>query len=102
MGVKKLNHLLIFMPKCIELNSESKPKLILVLALGLGVTQDPNPIVFFWWNVWCVPFRELNMILNFLLFLVSCFCFQINHSGYIVEFILFIIKFINQFILKTN
>jgi hypothetical protein len=40
MGVKKLKHLLIFMPKCIELNSESKPKLILVLALGLGVTQD--------------------------------------------------------------
>jgi len=35
----------ISMPKCIELNSKSKPKLILVL--GLGVTQEPGPIYSF-------------------------------------------------------
>ena len=33
---KNFKHLLISMPKCIELNSKSK--LILVLGLGLGVT----------------------------------------------------------------
>ena len=33
--------MLISIPKCIELNSKSKPKLILVLVLGLGATQDP-------------------------------------------------------------
>ena len=38
------------MPKCIELNSKSKLKSILVL--GVDVTQDPNPIYsFFGWNV---------------------------------------------------
>ena len=40
MGVRNFKHLLIFTPKCIELISESKPKLILVSGLGLGVTQD--------------------------------------------------------------
>ena len=45
--------MLIFIPKCIELSSESKPKLILVSGLGLGITQDPHPIYsFFWRNVW--------------------------------------------------
>ena len=31
------------MPKSIELNSESEPKLILVFGFGLGVTQDSDP-----------------------------------------------------------
>ncbi len=39
MGVQNFKHLLIFIPKCIELKSVSKLKLI----LGLGVTQDPVP-----------------------------------------------------------
>ena len=52
MSAKNLKHLLIFIPKCIELNSESKPKLILVLGLALGIIQDPDPITFFWRNVW--------------------------------------------------
>ena len=39
MGVRL--RLLIFIPKCIELNSETKPKLILISGLGLGVTKDP-------------------------------------------------------------
>ncbi len=50
MGVKNFKHLLIFMPKCIELNSEFKPKLILFLGLGLGVTQDPDPIYSFFFG----------------------------------------------------
>jgi len=38
---------LISIQKCIELNSKSKPKLILVWELGLGVTQDPGGNFFF-------------------------------------------------------
>ena len=40
MGV---NNLLIFLPNCNELNTESKPKLIFNLGLGLSVIQDPDP-----------------------------------------------------------
>ena len=50
MGVNNFIDMLIFIPKFIELNSESKLKLILVL--GLGVTQHHDPIlVCFWRNV---------------------------------------------------
>ena len=48
MGVKNFKHFLIFIPKCIESNSESIPKLILVF--GLGVTQDPDPIYSFFFG----------------------------------------------------
>ena len=51
MGVKNFKHLLIFLPKCIELNTESKPKLILVSGLDLGVTQDPDPIYSFFGEI---------------------------------------------------
>ena len=44
MGVNNCKHWWLFIPKCIQLNSESKPKLILVLSLGLCVTQDPDPL----------------------------------------------------------
>ena len=47
MSDKYFKHLLIFIPKCKELNYESKPKLILVLGLGLGVTQNQDPIYSF-------------------------------------------------------
>jgi hypothetical protein len=43
MGIKNFKRLLNSIPNCTELNSESKPKLILVFGLGLGVTQDPDP-----------------------------------------------------------
>ncbi len=36
-------HLLISIPKCIELNSESKPKLIFFGGLGLGPDPRPKP-----------------------------------------------------------
>jgi hypothetical protein len=43
---KNFKYLLIFITKCIELNFESKPKLILGLSLGQSVTQNQY-IVFF-------------------------------------------------------
>ena len=46
--IKILKNLLIFISKCIELNSESKPKLIWVLDLDLGVIQDPDPLFGSW------------------------------------------------------
>ena len=51
-SAKNLKHLLILIPKCIELNSESEPKLILVLGLALGIIQDRDLIAFFWRDVW--------------------------------------------------
>ena len=36
LDLKIFKHLLIYMPKCIELNTKSKPKLISFWVLGLG------------------------------------------------------------------
>jgi len=45
MGFKNFKRLLISIPKFIELNSESKPELILVLVWVS--TRDPDPIYIF-------------------------------------------------------
>ena len=50
MGVKNFKRLLISRPKCIELNSESKPKLILVL----GSHPGPRPNIYFFFGVKCL------------------------------------------------
>ena len=48
LGVNNFKRLLISIPKCIELNSESKPKLILVWVWAPG--RDPNSIYTFFWG----------------------------------------------------
>ena len=49
MGVNNFKRLLISIPKCLELNSESKPKLILILGLDLGPHPGPRPNIYFFW-----------------------------------------------------
>jgi len=43
LGFKNFRNLLISIPKCIELNSESKPKLIFFGGFGLGSNPRPKP-----------------------------------------------------------
>jgi len=53
LDVKNFKHLLISIPKCLELKS----KLILSLGSVLGVTQDPDPICSFFWRNVCLTSR---------------------------------------------
>ena len=48
MGVKNFKR--VYIPKCIELNYEFKPKLILVWVLVWVDTRDPDPIYTFFFG----------------------------------------------------
>jgi len=45
--LKNINICWFLFQNSLEFNSESKPKLILALGLGLSVTQNPDPIYAF-------------------------------------------------------
>ena len=64
--VKNFKHLLISIPKCEDLNSISKPKLILGLELAIA---QPNPkTIYSFILVECLFVRALTKLDNYLLF----------------------------------
>jgi hypothetical protein len=57
-------NLWVSIPKRIEINSESKPKLILVLGLGMGVTQDPDLIFSFFLAECLFSIKNVNKFMK--------------------------------------
>ena len=55
MGAKNAKHLLISIPKCIELNSESKPQFDFGLSMGPHLGLRPNT---FFYKVKCLATSE--------------------------------------------